>query len=115
MAHDIPFSELTTLRVGGPARRLVTATTQRDLVDLALEAWEHGGPWLALGGGSNLLVGDEGFDGTVVRAANRGIEVLSRGGDLETPTESAPRSAETPTASEGAGLHATLLPHAAIT
>ena len=50
MARDIPFSELTTLRVGGPAGRLVTATTQRDLVDLATEAWEHGVPWLALGG-----------------------------------------------------------------
>ncbi len=79
MARDIPFSELTTLRVGGPAHRLVTATTQRDLVDLAAEAWEHGGPWLALGGGSNLLVGDEGFDGTVIRIATKGIEVLGRG------------------------------------
>ena len=79
MARDIPFSELTTLRVGGPAGRLVTATTQRDLVDLATEAWEHGVPWLALGGGSNLLVGDEGFEGTVIRIATKGIEVLGRG------------------------------------
>lgn len=79
MARDIPFSELTTLRVGGPARKLVTATTQRDLVDLAVEAWTHGEHWLVLGGGSNLLVGDEGFDGTVIRAATKGIEVLGRG------------------------------------
>jgi UDP-N-acetylmuramate dehydrogenase len=76
MAPDIPFSELTTLRVGGPARRLVTATTQRDLVDLARETWDAVEPWLVLGGGSNLLVGDEGFDGTVIRVATRGIEVL---------------------------------------
>ena len=76
MTRDIAFSELTTLQVGGPARRLVTATTQRDLVDLAHEAWEAGEPWLVLGGGSNLLVGDEGFDGTVIRVATRGIEVL---------------------------------------
>jgi UDP-N-acetylmuramate dehydrogenase len=79
MAHDIPFSELTTLQVGGPAGRLVTATTQRDLVDLAREAWEAREPWLALGGGSNLLVGDAGFDGTVIRVATKGIEVLARG------------------------------------
>lgn len=79
MSRDIPFSELTTLRVGGPARKLVTATTQRDLVDLAVEAWEHGGPWLALGGGSNLLVADAGFDGTVIRIATKGIELLGRG------------------------------------
>lgn len=76
MARDIPFSELTTLQVGGPIRELVTATTQRDLVDLAHEAWAAREPWLVLGGGSNLLVGDEGFDGTVIRVATRGIEVL---------------------------------------
>ena len=79
MARDIPFSELTTLQVGGPADKLVTATTQRDLVDLAREAWDARQPWLALGGGSNLLVGDAGFDGTVIRVATKGIEVLGRG------------------------------------
>ncbi len=83
MASDIPLSELTTLQVGGPARKLVTATTQRDLVDLAVEAWESGEPWLVLGGGSNLLVGDEGFDGTVIRAATKGIEVLPRDDTLQ--------------------------------
>ena len=76
MAGGIPFSELTTLQVGGPATKLVTATTQRDLVDLAVEAWDAVEPWLVLGGGSNLLVGDEGFDGTVIRVATKGIEVL---------------------------------------
>jgi UDP-N-acetylmuramate dehydrogenase len=76
MTRDVSFSELTTLKVGGPIRELVTATTQRDLVDLAHEAWTAGEPWLVLGGGSNLLVGDEGFDGTVIRVATRGIEVL---------------------------------------
>jgi len=78
MARDIPFSELTTLQVGGPADKLVTATTQRDLVDLAREAWDAREPWLALGGGSNLLIGDAGFDGTVIRIATKGIEVLGR-------------------------------------
>lgn len=70
------FAELTTLQLGGPIRRLVTATTQRDLVDLLHEAWDAGEPWMVLGGGSNLLVGDGGFDGTVVRIATKGIEVL---------------------------------------
>lgn len=87
MADGTRFSELTTLEVGGPIRRLVTASTQRDLVDLATEAWAAGEPWLALGGGSNLLVGDEGFDGTVIRIATRGIEVLAHddgAGDDET-------------------------------
>ncbi|KQZ11023.1 UDP-N-acetylenolpyruvoylglucosamine reductase [Agromyces sp. Root1464] len=76
MSGDIRFSDLTTLQVGGPIGRLVTATTQRDLVDLAVETWATDDAWLALGGGSNLLVGDEGFAGTVIRVATRGIEVL---------------------------------------
>lgn len=75
------FSELTTLQVGGPITRLVTATTQRDLVDLVTEAQYEGVRWMVVGGGSNLLVGDEGFDGTVVRIATRGIEVLPASGD----------------------------------
>ena len=79
MSGDIRFSELTTLQVGGPIGRLVTATTQRDLVDLATETWATDDAWLALGGGSNLLVGDEGFAGTVIRIATRGIEVLPAG------------------------------------
>jgi UDP-N-acetylmuramate dehydrogenase len=75
------FSELTTLQVGGPIARLVTATTQRDLVDLVTEAQHEGARWMVVGGGSNLLVGDEGFDGTVIRVATAGIEVLPSPGD----------------------------------
>ncbi|WP_157426081.1 UDP-N-acetylmuramate dehydrogenase [Agromyces salentinus] len=75
---DATFADLTTLRVGGPIRRLVTAATSADLIDLAVEAWSEGEPWMVLGGGSNLLVGDEGFDGTVIRIRTRGIEVLGR-------------------------------------
>ncbi|MET4156778.1 UDP-N-acetylmuramate dehydrogenase [Agromyces sp. PvR057] len=75
-ATEPTFADLTTLRVGGPIRRLVTVTTQRDLVDAAALAWGDAEPWMALGGGSNLLVGDEGFDGTVIRIATKGIEVL---------------------------------------
>ena len=74
---DATFADLTTLGVGGPIRHLVTATTQRDLVDLARDAWNDGEPWMLLGGGSNLLVGDEGFDGTVIRIRTKGIEVLT--------------------------------------
>ncbi|MGW9629553.1 UDP-N-acetylmuramate dehydrogenase [Agromyces sp. NPDC055520] len=76
MSRDIRFADLTTLQVGGPIGRLVTATTQRDLVDLATQTWATDDAWLALGGGSNLLVGDDGFDGTVIQVATKGIEVL---------------------------------------
>ncbi len=68
------LSELTTMRVGGPARALVTASTTDELVDAAREAWAMDEPWLVLGGGSNVVVADAGFDGTVIRVETRGIE-----------------------------------------
>ncbi|MCA1942860.1 MAG: UDP-N-acetylmuramate dehydrogenase [Yonghaparkia sp.] len=70
------LADLTTLGVGGPAERLVTATTADELVEAVLAAEADGEPWLVLGGGSNVLVADAGFDGTVVRVATRGIERL---------------------------------------
>jgi UDP-N-acetylmuramate dehydrogenase len=70
------FSNLTTLRVGGPAPRLVRASEPSDLIDAARAAWTDAAGWLLLGGGSNLVVSDDGFDGTVVLVATRGIEQL---------------------------------------
>ena len=67
------LADLTTLRVGGPARTLVTATTEDELVDAVRAADAAGEPVLVLGGGSNLLIADRGFPGTVVRVATRGI------------------------------------------
>ena len=63
----------TTLRVGGPARRMIIAETETELVDAVrdLDAAEE--PIFVLGGGSNVLIGDAGFDGTVVKVATRGI------------------------------------------
>ncbi|MFC6288074.1 UDP-N-acetylmuramate dehydrogenase [Nocardioides sp. GCM10027113] len=63
----------TTLRLGGPARRFVTATTEEELVAAVSAADDAGEPVLVLGGGSNLVVSDEGFPGTVVKVATRGI------------------------------------------
>ena len=64
----------TTLRVGGPAKRFVVARTEADLVETVLAADRSGEPLLVLGGGSNLLVSDVGFDGTVVQVATRGVQ-----------------------------------------
>ena len=71
------LSELTTMRVGGPARELLHATSQDELVDAALSTWASGEEWLVLGGGSNIVVADEGFDGTVIRVESRGVERLA--------------------------------------
>ena len=68
------LSNLTTMRVGGEARELIEPATTSALVAASLDAWNSGEEWLALGGGSNLVISDEGFDGTVIRVVTRGIE-----------------------------------------
>lgn len=71
--HDIPLADHTTLRLGGPAARMVTAETDDEVVEAVRRADAEGVPVLVLGGGSNLVVGDAGFAGTVVRVATRGF------------------------------------------
>jgi len=73
------FSELTTLRVGGATGRLVEARSREELVSAALAAWAEPDDWMILGGGSNLVVADDGFPGTVLRVANRGIDRATDG------------------------------------
>jgi len=69
------LADLTTLRLGGPAAHYVEATTEQQLVDLVRVADEAGDPVLLVAGGSNLVVGDDGFDGTVVKVATSGVVV----------------------------------------
>lgn len=72
--EPLPLAQLTTLRTGGVPARMIAAPTRDELVAALLEVWGEGEPWLVLGGGSNLFVGDEPFEGTVVRVLTRGIE-----------------------------------------
>ncbi len=72
---NVPLAELTTLRLGGPARRLVEVDTESDLIAAVRDVDRAGEPLLVLGGGSNVVVADAGFDGTVVRVATRGVQV----------------------------------------
>jgi UDP-N-acetylmuramate dehydrogenase len=75
---DVPFSSLTTLRVGGPARRLLVATSDDDVVVAVTDADRAGRPVLVLGDGSNLVVGDAGFAGDVVQVATQGVRVVGQ-------------------------------------
>ena len=68
----VALARLTTLRLGGPARRLVVAETEDEVVSVVREADAAGKPLLVMGAGSNLVVADAGFDGTVLRIATRG-------------------------------------------
>jgi len=71
-----PLAELTTLRVGGTPERMIEARTRDELVDALQDAWAAGEPWMVVGGGSNLLVGDEPVEGVVILVRTTGIEVL---------------------------------------
>lgn len=72
------LSSMTTLRLGGPPKRLAVARSEKEIVDAVREADEKSERLFVLGGGSNVVVGDAGFDGTVLRIASRGVD---RSGD----------------------------------
>jgi len=72
-AEQVPLAAFTTLGLGGPARRFFEAATEAELVARVRAADEQGEPLLVLGGGSNLVIADAGFPGTVVRVGTRGI------------------------------------------
>ena len=69
------LADRTTLRLGGPASSMVHASTEAEIVDAVRRADEAGTPVLVLGGGSNVVVADEGFDGVVVSVETRGIDI----------------------------------------
>ncbi len=69
------LADLTTLRVGGPVRELVETDTEQEFIDAIRAADADGTPLLVVGGGSNLLVDDAGFDGIVVRDRRQGFTV----------------------------------------
>jgi len=71
--------DLTTLRLGGPAGRLVDAADEDALVAAVRRADRAAEPLLVLAGGSNLVVADAGFPGTVVRVATRGVTAAGAG------------------------------------
>jgi UDP-N-acetylmuramate dehydrogenase len=68
------LAELTTLRLGGPATQLVTASSADELVDAVRACDAAHEPMLILGGGSNLVVADDGWPGTVVLVRTSGID-----------------------------------------
>lgn len=72
-----PLAPLTTMRVGGPAERLLIAETNDEVVDAIREVDEADEELLVLSGGSNVVIRDEGFPGTVVRIATSGVKVES--------------------------------------
>jgi UDP-N-acetylmuramate dehydrogenase len=67
------LAPFTTFGIGGPARWFVEATNEDEIAEASAWAQERNAPLFVLGGGSNLLVSDAGFDGLVLHVALRGI------------------------------------------
>lgn len=72
--ENFPLAPLTTLKVGGPAHRFVEVTTEQEVVDAILLAEALQIPVFILGGGSNIVVSDDGFDGLVLKMAVKGMK-----------------------------------------
>ena len=79
LERSVPLAPLTTFRIGGPADLLYRARTADELaaaVGAARAAWV---PHFLLGKGANILVGDRGFRGLVIRSEVGGVELLDGG------------------------------------
>lgn len=77
MTEQTLLSSLTTLGVGGPAGSFIEATTEAEIIDAVRAADQAGQQLLIIGGGSNLVVADSGYPGTVLRIASSGYTVDS--------------------------------------
>ena len=75
LQENVPLAPLTTMGVGGAARFLIAATTAAEVGEALQFAASRRLPWVVMGGGSNLIVADQGWAGLVLRVAIRGVEV----------------------------------------
>ena len=66
------LSKYTSLRVGGPATKIVQVSTEAQIIAAIEEAGDT--PVLIMGGGTNVLIADKGFDGTVIRISNNSVQ-----------------------------------------
>ncbi len=78
LKENYPLSKLTTMGVGGPAKFLAKVRTRADLLELSRLAEQKRLPFLVLGGGSNVIISDRGFEGLVAAMALKGVEVLKQ-------------------------------------
>lgn len=76
LERSVPLAPLTTFRIGGPADLMVRARTAEALVGAVTAARDLGVPWFVMGAGANILVGDRGYRGLIIRSEVGGIEFL---------------------------------------
>ena len=87
MKENQALAPFTTFGIGGPARWFVEAASEDEIAEAAAWARGRGVPLFVLGGGSNLLVADAGFDGLVLRVGLKGIRVHKNGSLKSAPGE----------------------------
>ena len=75
MSTHVSLADHTTLRIGGPADKFLEVGTEDDLITAVRDADAAGEPVLLLSGGSNVVIGDDGFRGTVIKVATSGIRI----------------------------------------
>ena len=74
---NIPLKNFTTMRLGGPAKIIAEAHTPEEVQQIYKDTKSKSLPVFILGGGSNVIAKDEGFDGVVIRIRIPGFEVLN--------------------------------------
>lgn len=80
--YKVALKNHTTFKTGGNASLFCVAKSRQDIVDAILYAKRQGIPFYILGGGSNLLVSENGFDGVVIKVATQGVVVEEKGDDV---------------------------------
>lgn len=77
LVENFPLAKYTTFYIGGPGRYLVFASSNKEIIEAVEFAETQQLPHLILGGGSNMLINDKGFNGVVIKLENIGIDVVS--------------------------------------
>ena len=75
------FANLTTIGVGGPIAHYHRVASRKQLLKVCGDVFSSGEPWMVLGGGSNIVVSDSGFDGHVIHIATKGKKLSAAGKD----------------------------------
>src|SRR3989338_5450666 len=73
--ENIPLRSYTTFKIGGNAKYFLIARTKDDLISAVKFSREKKLPFFILGGGSNLLVSDEGFNGIIIKIENKKLKI----------------------------------------
>lgn len=73
--RDEPIAPKMYLKIGGPARLFVVANSSEELLAAVHAATKVGIPWYVFGGGSNMLVSDDGYEGVLIQAASRAVRI----------------------------------------